>query len=454
MSTFNTVSRARVAVVIMLIGGVFYSRPTEAESPVVINLQTGIELALERNEQVLMSLMGQVRAEAQVREARAAGLPQIDAVIDYDRNWLLPSLVFAGNTVKIGSENNITSSLSLRQMIYSGGRISASKGVARGQLAVAKEQIRLKRQQVVAVVETRFYDLLVARELVQVSDLALQSAKINLEQVQARRRAGRASELDELRAGVQVTNARVDSIQTLNDLALTEMSFKDVIGLSLDTEVEIAGIFRETSSLDLDDLPALVERALLERPELTQLHHQYEQRKRSVAVERAGNRPTLELIVSGQSQFQSNKFDVGDQEWRKSWGTGLLLQVPLFDGMRARARVAQAKSAVREAGYERDMIERQIRLEVERDWLVWHEVGVRIQAQNEVVHQAEKGLQVAQSRYRNGAGTQLEVLDAHVALVDARTGLALARRERSLSLMMLESSVGVLAGSDNSAIGK
>jgi outer membrane protein len=446
MSTLNRVYGVQLAALTMLIGLGLGVSPAVGEAPLVIDLQKGIDLALERNEQILMSQVGQLRAKEQVREARAAGLPQINAVLDYDRNWLLPSLVFGGNKVKIGSDNNITSSLSLRQTLYSGGRVAASKGVARWQLAVAKDQVKLIRQQIVAVVETRFYDLLVARELRQVSELALQSSRVNLGQVQARRRAGRASELDALRAGVQVTNARVDSIRNQNDLALAEMSFKDVIGLSLDAEAEITGVFRETSPLELEDLPALVEKALVERPELSQLQHRFEQHKRTVAVERAGNRPTLELIVSGQSQFQSDKFDVADQEWRKSWGTGLLLQVPLFDGMRTRARVAKAKTVVKEAGYERGMIERRVRLEVERDWLVWREVGVRIEAQNEALRQAEKGLEVAQSRYRNGAGTQLEVLDAHVALVDSRTDLALARRERALSLMMLERSVGVLAG--------
>jgi outer membrane protein len=419
MSTLNRVYGVQLAALTMLIGLGLGVSPAVGEAPLVIDLQKGIDLALERNEQILMSQVGQLRAKEQVREARAAGLPQINAVLDYDRNWLLPSLVFGGNKVKIGSDNNITSSLSLRQTLYSGGRVAASKGVARGQLAVAKDQVKLIRQQI---------------------------SRVNLGQVQARRRAGRASELDALRAGVQVTNARVDSIRNQNDLALAEMSFKDVIGLSLDAEAEITGVFRETSPLELEDLPALVEKALVERPELSQLQHRFEQHKRTVAVERAGNRPTLELIVSGQSQFQSDKFDVADQEWRKSWGTGLLLQVPLFDGMRTRARVAKAKTVVKEAGYERGMIERRVRLEVERDWLVWREVGVRIEAQNEALRQAEKGLEVAQSRYRNGAGTQLEVLDAHVALVDSRTDLALARRERALSLMMLERSVGVLAG--------
>ena len=62
----------------------------------------------------------------------------------------------------------------------------------------------------------------------------------------------------------------------------------------------------------------------------------------------------------------------------------------------------------------------------------------------ESVIQAEKGLEIAESRYRSGAGTQLEVLNAQLALVQSRTGLALAKRDRALSLILLERAVGTL----------
>jgi len=53
-------------------------------------------------------------------------------------------------------------------------------------------------------------------------------------------------------------------------------------------------------------------------------------------------------------------------------------------------------------------------------------------------------LRMAGSRYANGAGTLLEILDAQLALVQTRTENAMARRDRGLALMRLERSVGVL----------
>lgn len=409
-----------------------------------LTLAEAIALALEKNEQVLISGLDEVRAKERVREARSTSLPRLDAMLDYDRNWLLPTLVFNGNSVKIGSENNITASLNVQQSLYSGGRNSALRSIAQGEVSAATEATRRARQEVIAAVEGAFYDVLVRRELADVANLALRSARANLAQVRARIRAGRSSQYDMLRAEVQVSTTAADSMRAQNESMLGEMAFRDIIGIDLDSDAQFVGDFRTDSQLELDDLSALVQRGLGERAELAVLSYRRQQGMDNVAVERADGRPTLTLVASGQSQFQSDELDVGDRAWRKNWGTGVVLQMAVFDGMRSRARVAQARVAVQQTEYQQQQLERQIRLEIEQNWLRWREVSARMAAQEDAVAQSEKGLEVAESRFKTGAGTQLEVLNAQLALVESRTGLALARRDRAMSLVLLERAVGVL----------
>ena len=222
------------------------------------------------------------------------------------------------------------------------------------------------------------------------------------------------------------------------------MAFKDIIGMDLNRSAQFVGDFRTETTLSLDRLQPLIERALSERPELLQLDFRIQQQRANIAVERAGRMPNISLVASGQSQFQSDSFDLGDREWRKNWGTGVVMQMSIFDGMRTSSRVAQAKNGMHKIELEKRRLERFIRLEVEQNWLRWHEVKARMATQEETVLQAEKGLEVAESRYRTGAGTQLEILNAQLALSQSRTGIALAKRDRALSLVLLERAVGVL----------
>ena len=421
------------------------SRSADAEAkPLILDLQTGLALVQENNERLLQARIDLLRGREELRVAQAAGLPQVDASFTYNRNWLLPSFVFAGDAIKIGTENNLTGVMNVRQPLYAGGRIRATEDMARRQFAMLGQTERQTTQLVMAEVEGRFYDLLLAEELRTVSHLALAWARRNLSQVEARAQAGRAAELDQLRAQVQVSTMRADSIRAENNLRLATMALKDVIGLDLDRAIKVRGTFRTETALELDDLEALVTLGLSKRPELAHVEQEIGWHERKIAADQASTRPRVELVATGQTQFQSDEFDLVDREWRKSWNTGLVVQIPLFDGRLTGARVAQARQDLRRIEYDHQRIAREVRLQIQQAYYAVEEASERIEAHRDAVLQAEKGREVAELRYVSGVGTQLENLDAQLALVEARTQSAVSRRDKALALMRLEQTVGVL----------
>ncbi len=422
---------------------IFAVRLLEAET-LVIDVEKGVALALNNNERLLQAKIDVVHSREGHRLARSAGLPQLEASINYNRNWLLPSFVFGGNAVRIGTENNLTGAVTMRQRLYAGGGVRAAMDMADRQVAIMGETERETRQLVVAAVEERFYDLLLAGELLKVGHLAIERSRQNLHQVVSREQAGRASEFDRLRAQVQVSSMRADSIRSENDLRLAAMALKDIVGIDIDQPLEVRGTFRIGTPLDINDLQGLIDRGVANRPELARIIRQLEYQERNVEFERAAGRPLLDLVATGQTQFQSNEFDLADKEWRKSWNTGVVLNIPIFDGKRTGARVARAKQSLRRVEYERQRLEREVHLQVQQAYYDVEEASERIQANRDAVLQAEQGLRMAESRYANGAGTLLEILDAQLALVQTRTENAMARSDRGLALMRLERSVGVL----------
>lgn len=413
-----------------------------------VDLVEGVRLAMEKNERLLMARVDLSKSQQQVRQARADGLPRLDLFLDYGRNWMLSTFIFdtpeGQQTVKIGTKNSIIGSFRVSQKLYAGGRVKAALVSARLFDEYSREAQRSVRQQVIVEIESTFYDLLLAREMVQVNKLALERARYNLAQVQGLRRAGRVSDYDLLRAKVQISSLCSDSIRVENGYLLAEMAFKEVIGLELGEVIEIEGNFRESTQLDLESPARLLEMGIVRRPEMNQMENQLRMRRRDIQIEKADSRPSVDLLIDGQTQFQSNEFDVVDRKWRRSWRTGIVVQFPLFDGMRSGSRVAQARMELRREEFERDRLERAIRLEINQAWFDVQEAKERMEAQGEVVGQAEKGLQVAESRYASGVGTQLEILDAQLSLVQVRTELVTARRDRALALVVLERSVGVL----------
>ena len=414
-----------------------------------LTLDEGVRLALERNETLKMAAADHRRAQGQVGEMRAEGLPQFDLGLNYNHNWVLPTFVFdtpqGRNVVKIGTDENLAGSLRLRQNLYTGGRVRAGTSGAREQEAQAREAEREARQTVQAEVERGFYDLLHAQELVKVSALALERAQANLAQVTSLRQAGRVADYDLLRAQVQVASLRSDSTQAQNRCAIASLALKQTIGMPLDQPLEIAGGFRQETRLELGAVETLVQLGLEARPGLRQLEHQLRARQSQVKVEQSKALPAVDMLTTGQLQFQSNQFDLrADEVWRKNWSTAVSVQVPLFDGLRIHSRVVQAKQDTRRQEAEIARARQSAELEIRQAWMELAEARQRLQAQEGIVAQAAKGLAVADARYAGGAGTQLEILDAQLLLLQAQTQYAAAQRDQALALVGLERAVGVL----------
>lgn len=417
--------------------------------PLEISLDEGLRLAFTKNE-ILQIARGDLdRARYAVREARADGLPQIVVVADFDRNFLLPSSILdtdAGpQRVTFGTKNNFNSNVTLSQTLFAGGRIAGATSQAKHFQNLTRETLRETQQSVYAEVETAFYDLLLARELVRVSHLALERARRNLGQTQLLRQAGRASRFDLLRAEVQVLQLSPDSIRAHKDLQVADLTFKNTIGLEPEQEVDPIGTFRSEPAIDVTVLNTLVETGIARRPDFLQFQHRIRTRRQNIRVQQAGYLPTLDVLARGRLQVQTNDLkSVTRDDLRRSWFAGARLSFPLFDGLETASAVAQARIALRQTELLNQNLLRAIRVDIHRAWLTYKEAGDRQAAQERALELTGEGLRMAEAQYAEGLATQLEITDAQLSLLRAETEVARARRDRAVAIVELERSVGRL----------
>lgn len=412
-----------------------------------LTLKQGITLALERNETLQMARQELSKARQQIREARAAALPQIDFSTNYTRNWQLPTFIFdtplGQQKVTIGTRHDLVNILSLRQALYTSGKVGAALKVAHLFEDFSTEQLRTERQRVRSAVEIAFSDLLLAAEMLRVSDQALVRARANLEQVESLRRGGRVADYDLLRAQVQVAEMRPDSIAARNGLELARMNLKNLLGIDLERPLRIEADFRTETRLDLHQVEDLVQQGMERRPELRQATHQVEMLAQAIRITGSASRPSLDMNSRGQLQLQSEEFDLWNQEDRRSLSTGLSLQIPLFDGFRTGALVEQAKLDESRGQLALEQLRRSVELQIRQAWLSLRETDARLDAHRDMLAQAEEGLRLATSRYQQGFATYLEVLDAQLMLTRAQTERERDRRDRAVALVQLEAAVGI-----------
>jgi len=185
----------------------------------------------------------------------------------------------------------------------------------------------------------------------------------------------------------------------------------------------------------------VLDESLRSRPELKELGHRREIFGELVKVTGAGDKPRLDI----QAGYGWRGYDAeGLESDGTAWNAGLLLSFPVFDGLRTRGKVAQAKSDVRTAGIEESKLRDAIFLEVHASVDAVQEAGEILKALSGTVTQAERLLFMAEMGYEHGVKTRLDVQDAQLNLLSASGSLARARRDYQVALVNLHWVTGTL----------
>ena len=185
----------------------------------------------------------------------------------------------------------------------------------------------------------------------------------------------------------------------------------------------------------------VLETALANRPELSEIRNRIGISEELVTIAAAGTIPRLDARGDfGYRDASIGGFDAAG----KIWSAGLFASWPLFDGLRTRGRVAQAKSDRNRLRIEEAQLLDSVALQVRNAVNAVREAGEVVRAISDTVGQASLLLSLAEKGYEYGVKTRLEVDDANLNLNQARVNLARARRDYLVANVALRYAMGTL----------
>jgi outer membrane protein TolC len=250
-----------------------------------------------------------------------------------------------------------------------------------------------------------------------------------------------APEFERLRAQVTVASRRPDvtRARTGQDLALS--SLKRMLGVELEHAVVLTDALG--ASEYTGTLAEVTERALRERSDLEAARHALKSAQLRARAQAANDRPSLYL--DGNVSWQGETSDglwPGDRESASSAAVGLSMSWPLLDGWRNRYQSRAADAMAEKSRLQVRLAEDAVRLEVRSRWADVRSIGEEIDAARETVALAEDAYEIAQTRYRTGLSTLVELQDAELALVGARVSLSETLYRYSVAVAELQYSTG------------
>ncbi|HEX9615642.1 MAG TPA: TolC family protein [Bacteroidota bacterium] len=403
--------------------------PARAQEPErrIITLDQAVAIALEHNRDLTSARLEVERADARVREAWGYALPAVDLAGRYTRAlerpvFFLPDFnnLSSGKTVpiEIGTAHAFDLTLSARQTLFN-STVIVGVGAAGVYSDAARRLLYAKEVETVAGVRKAFYGALMAGEVRNLMQANLRNAEENLANVRTMAGQGLVSEYDELRAVVGVENLRPEVIRAENNYALSLDGLRAAMGIGVSEAIDIDGEL-EHKEVPKDLVDSALEAVRDENPSLQALRLQVEVNEAFVSAERSNYLPTLSAFGTLQYQAAKNTFVVSTNDFFRSAQVGLNISFNIFQGLQTNARVDQAAIEVRKSEAMLANMETNLRTAVHSTILQLNQAQQRINAQARTVEQAERGYRIATTRFVSGAGTQLEVNDAQLALTQAK----------------------------------
>ena len=406
----------------ILVLGLLFSLPGAAPAQQLSRAEAVAE-ALAANPQVKQSEQQVALLEGKITEARADALPDISWNTTAMRSRD-PGLLNSPNFDNFPPEfrtalspipaNAFATTADFRQTLFS---FKLGKALEAARLArTAGEQELQRARQATTLDAVRSYNqLLYTLEQLRVVRDSVASKQSHLEFAQNRRAAGAATELEVLRAQVDVENQRAELFRAENDVASARATLNTVMVRPTATPITPTdGLSVVAFSGSFDDA---VKEALAARPELKTLRLTEEIRTKLIGVAAADSKPRVDFDGSYGFAVRAphSLFHLDFAAWRSL----VTVKVPLFDGWRTAGRVAQATAERNTVTQQIAALENQVRLDVQSAWDSLALAVRTIQAADLNVTQARRALEMTEATYRLGAATPLDVIDAQQALSQA-----------------------------------
>ena len=362
-------------------------------------------------------------------------------------NWQTVAAAASGETYDLQNrdstyQNVVEASIPL----YTGGQLE--NNIKSKEIGVDISDLTLEntKQQIKYDTTKGYYNILQCRNLVGVNQETVDQLQAHLDTVNAKYAAGTVAKSDVLRSQVELADAKQNLVNAENNYDLSISSLNNLIGLPIDTKINIQDELKYTK-YDLS-LAECMDLAMTNRPDGVAATKAIEQAKASVKAAQAGNLPQLSAYASytidGDDAFNNDAAEKSEVGVKASWN--------LFDNNVTKAQVRQAEAALAKAQENAQYVNEGIQLEVHQAYLNLLSAEKNIQTTSVAVNQASEDYTIAQVRYTAGVGTNIDVMDAAVALTTAKTNYVQALYDYNVSKAQLDKAMGIPVDLDVQAV--
>ncbi len=402
-----------------------------------LTLSQAEQLALRNNPRIAIGRLLALAQGQVTREVRSGELPamtgNLTAVEPHE-----------GSRITAGALNNpivyqrAAGGVTVSQLITDFGRTRNLVGSADLRAKAELSTQAATTADVIVAVDEAFYRVLASRAVLKVASDTVSTRQTTSDQVNALTGAKLKSTLDLSFANVNLAQAKL----LLLDAQNADQDALTTLNALLGQERAVAyTLVDETPSAPApppDDAEPLVDQALQMRPDLLSLNQNLAAAKKFSSAEHDLWKPTVEALgTAGGTPIRADQIT-------SSWfgAVGANVSIPLFNGFLYSARAKEADYRAGAANQQVQDLRQTIARDVRKTVLQAQSNFQRIAVTQQLLDQANAAFDLAQTRYKFGLSSIVELSQAQLAQTEAQIDYASARYSYQGSLAALRYQTG------------
>jgi outer membrane protein len=407
-------------------------KTTPAQPPIVVRL--GIKdaeaTALKNNPAISVARLNALASQQVVREVRSTFWPQAYAnltAVDARDNSRITAGALNNPIVYTRAAGGATVS----QLITDFGHTSNLLASARLQARADEQSAVATKEDVLAAVDQAFYNALQTHAVLRVAEQTVASRQLLSDQVSALTKSKLKSDLDLSFANVNLAQAKLLYLDALNNDKAAIASLSAILGYPTVQSFELLSN-TEAVAPPPADVDALITDAFAKRPEILALEFESESAEKLHLADRDQMLPTISALGAfGDSPVRD------DRVYGPYSAVGVNLQIPVFNGFRYSAQSHEAEIRAQAMRQRLADLRNRISRDVRTAWLTASTAFDRVNVSQQLLAQANLALDLAQTRYKLGLSSIVELSQAQLQQTQAEIGSAQAEYEYRLALALL-----------------
>ncbi|MAN85449.1 MAG: hypothetical protein CL555_00825 [Algoriphagus sp.] len=428
-----------------------------AQEIVRLTLEEALSYSLENNVNVKNAKLETLISKATVKETTATGLPQINGNFDLNYNPAIP-IVFLPNEPPFGDPNvpgdviparfgvSYQSNLgvNMTQMIFDGSFFVGLRAAKTYKQLTDLDLVKTKVD-VIESVKKAYFGVLVNEERIRLSRANLARIDTLLSETRALNEAGFAEKIDVSRIQVQRNNTATQLERSLTALEISEQILKLQMGLPMEYDLELGESLSQLNPIE--EINALLQEEGMERVEVSQLQTNLELVQLDLKNNQSQYMPKIDFIANAQRAGAGNTFNTvfDKQNWFGSSLLGVSMKVPIFDGLSKSARIQKNRLQMMQLENQKFFLQESIKNEVyTAKTKLKNDLNI-LEIQRENLELAREVYDISKIKYNEGVGSNLEVVEADAALIEAEINYLTALYDGLVAKVDLEKALGILS---------